>query len=227
MPSTGHGGAPDGRWPPSCQPILWRTAHGEFAHQKERGEIRARKSGLLLPVCNRRQQAAGRTPAGRTDRKKMLIYDERSRNVYENNKNRGIMSDEKSDIYVDTTCILQKSAGFDGQFWLNSAFATCFLRRFAAIGGAVIKISICTLPCNEKGPQSNSSRSRMTFRRPFMPHIPESLSPSPESRVPELSRNCKSQIPDSRFRISNLPRVSSSVSRVRCYTACLAKCTSH
>ena len=90
----------------------------------------------------------------------MLIYDIGSRNVYENNRNTGIMPGEKSGIYVDTTYILQKSANLDGQFCLNSAFATCFLRRFAATGGAVIKISTRSLPCNEKGPQSNSSCSR-------------------------------------------------------------------
>ena len=57
----------------------------------------------------------------------MLIYDVGSRNVYENNRNTGIMPDGKSDIYVDTTYILQKFADFDGQFFLNCAFATCFL----------------------------------------------------------------------------------------------------
>ena len=56
-------------------------------------------------------------------KKKMLIYDDGSRNVYENNRNTGIMPGDKPDIYVNRTCILQKSADFDGQFCLNSAFA--------------------------------------------------------------------------------------------------------
>ena len=35
--------------------------------------------------------------------KKMLIFDVGSWNVYENNRNTGIMPGEKSDIYVDPT----------------------------------------------------------------------------------------------------------------------------
>ena len=68
----------------------------------------------------------------------MLICDVGSRNVYENNRNTDIVPGEKSDIYVDTTYILQKSTDFEGQFCLNSAFARCFLRRFESTGGALV-----------------------------------------------------------------------------------------
>jgi hypothetical protein len=68
------------------------------------------------------------------------------------------------------------------------------LPRFAATAVIKTKISTCSSPCNQKGP-GISSRSRITLRRMIMPRIPESLSPSP-------------------------------VSRVRCYTSCLPKCTS-
>jgi hypothetical protein len=71
----------------------------------------------LYAPAGSRQQAELRQ--GGLTEKKMLIYDERSRDVYENNRKSGTMSDEKSDIYVDATCILQKFADFDGQFCLN------------------------------------------------------------------------------------------------------------
>ena len=44
----------------------------------------------------------------------MLLYDERSRYGYENKQKIDIMPDEKSDIYVDMTWILQKIAANDG-----------------------------------------------------------------------------------------------------------------
>ena len=82
---------------------------------------------------------------------------------------------QNSDIYVETTCILQKSADFDGQVCLNSAFATYFLCRFAATGGTVkTKITTCSLSCNQNEPQSHSSRSQMTLRLPLVPRIPVS-----------------------------------------------------
>jgi hypothetical protein len=48
----------------------------------------------------------------------MLIYIEQSQNVYENKGNMDKMAGEKSDIYGNSTWILQKSSGFDGQFAL-------------------------------------------------------------------------------------------------------------
>jgi hypothetical protein len=51
--------------------------------------------------------------------KKMLLYDEKSRNVYENKQNRNKTPDEVSDIYVEMTRILQKIAGFGRQFAVN------------------------------------------------------------------------------------------------------------
>ena len=49
---------------------------------------------------------------GGVTEKKMLIYDVRSRNVYENNRNTGIMPGKKSDIYVDPTCHFAEICGF-------------------------------------------------------------------------------------------------------------------
>jgi hypothetical protein len=49
----------------------------------------------------------------KTPEKKMLKKDVRSRNVYENKGNNDKMTDEKSDIYVDMTRLLQKKAAYD------------------------------------------------------------------------------------------------------------------
>ena len=51
-----------------------------------------------------------KSPIGRSSTKKMLIYVERSRYVYENKQNSDRMPEEKPDIYVDMTWILQKIA---------------------------------------------------------------------------------------------------------------------
>ena len=61
----------------------------------------------------------------------MLIYIEQSRNVYENKRNMDKMTAEKSDIYGNSTWILQKNSGFDGQFSLIGTFRAGFVRRFA------------------------------------------------------------------------------------------------
>jgi hypothetical protein len=105
----------------------------------------------------------------------MLIYDDRSLNVYENSRNTGIMTDEKSDINGNSTCILQKFVDFDGQFCRNTAFAACFLRKFAATGGTLIKISACSLPCSQNGLPNNPSSSRMTLGNPFMSRSPRTV----------------------------------------------------
>jgi hypothetical protein len=52
----------------------------------------------------------------------MLIYYDQSRNVCENKRNMDKMAGEKSDIYGNSTWILQKSSGFDGQFALIVTF---------------------------------------------------------------------------------------------------------
>jgi hypothetical protein len=44
----------------------------------------------------------------------MLIYDERSRYVYENKQNNDIMPDEMSDIHGKVTRTLQQIADFQG-----------------------------------------------------------------------------------------------------------------
>ena len=45
--------------------------------------------------------------------KKMLQKDERSHNVYENKGSKDKVPDEKTDIYVDMTRLLQKKAAYD------------------------------------------------------------------------------------------------------------------
>jgi hypothetical protein len=95
--------------------VNWRT-------RKNGAKFAPEKAGRRGNCRGSRRQAELRQ--GGLTEKKMLIYDVGSRNVYENNRNTGIMPGEKSDIYVDTIYILQKSADLDGQFCLNSAFAT-------------------------------------------------------------------------------------------------------
>jgi len=51
--------------------------------------------------------------------KKMLIYDDQSRNVYENKRNMDKITAEESDIYGDMTWILQKNSGYDGAIHLD------------------------------------------------------------------------------------------------------------
>jgi len=63
---------------------------------------------------------------GRANQKKMLIYIEQSRNVYENKRNMDKITAKKSDIYGNVTRILQKSSGFGGQFSLIDAFRAGF-----------------------------------------------------------------------------------------------------
>jgi len=57
------------------------------------------------------------TPADyrKTPEKKMLKKDERNHYVYENKGKKDKMPDEKSDIYVDTTRLLQKKAPYDDE----------------------------------------------------------------------------------------------------------------
>jgi len=64
--------------------------------------------------------------------KKMLIYDERSRNLYENKQNHDKMPDEMSDIYVEMTRILQRIAGWEGQFAVNRVCGARSVRELTA-----------------------------------------------------------------------------------------------
>ena len=63
--------------------------------------------------------------------KKMLIYDDRSRNVYENKGKVDKMTVKISDIYGDMTWILQKNSGYDGPFTLNDTLWCGFCAIFA------------------------------------------------------------------------------------------------
>jgi hypothetical protein len=157
----------------------------------------------LRPVCNCKSRQIELRQGGVTE-KKMLIYDVRSRNVYENIRNTGIMPDEKSDIYVDTTSILQKSADFDGQFCPNSAFAMCLKRRLAATAGAVVsghglvasgkkqgakleyrnlKIEIGNSKLENRQSQIANRQSKIVNRQ-FAAPCPVSHAPCPPFRVP-------------------------------------------
>ena len=83
--------------------------------------------GRFRPTLNKQKVIHG-------DRsiKKILIYDEQNRNVYENKGNYYKMPGEKSDIYVEVTRILQKIAACEQQFDVNGAWGAGCRRKFAA-----------------------------------------------------------------------------------------------
>ena len=76
-----------------------------------------RPSWRLIDTPNNKKSQTGRSP-----RKRMLIYDERSRYRYENKQNNDIKSGQMSDIYGKVTRILQQIADFQGQFALSCVF---------------------------------------------------------------------------------------------------------
>ncbi len=65
-------------------------------------------------------------------RKKMLIYYDQSRYVYENKENYDRMSGKMSGIYGKVTLILQNIADVQGQFDVNCAFRACWVGKSAA-----------------------------------------------------------------------------------------------
>jgi hypothetical protein len=75
-------------------------------------------------------------------RKKTLIHDDQSWNVYENKRNMDKLTARKSDIYGNLTWILQKNSGFEGQFSLIETFRAGFVRiipaRFRKMIGIVV-----------------------------------------------------------------------------------------
>ncbi|MDR3675672.1 MAG: hypothetical protein P4N24_09295 [Acidobacteriota bacterium] len=78
-------------------------------------------SWQFLHPSNKQNVAFGRWPE-----KKMLIYDERSWNVYENKGTIDKMTDQMSDILGNLTGILQNFPAFEGQFAGICAFDTGF-----------------------------------------------------------------------------------------------------
>ena len=70
------------------------------------------------------------SPLGTGLLKKMLINDVRSRNVYENKGSMDKVTAKKSDIYGNSTWILQKNSGFEGQLSLIDVFRAGFARIF-------------------------------------------------------------------------------------------------
>src|SRR5208283_2061522 len=72
--------------------------------------------------------------------KKMLIYCERSQYMYENKENYDRMSEEKSDIYVEVTRILQNFPAFEAQFAGICVFGTGF---FAHEAFQIFPIQLC------------------------------------------------------------------------------------
>ena len=72
---------------------------------------------------------------GEWSTKKMLVYDVRSWNVYENKQNYDTLSHEKSDICVELTRILQKIVGLKGQFGVSSICGVALARNFTIIIG--------------------------------------------------------------------------------------------
>ena len=57
---------------------------------------------------------------------KMLFYDDQSQYVYENKRHMDRMTAKESDIYGNSTRILQKNSQFDGQFVLIGTFKARF-----------------------------------------------------------------------------------------------------
>ncbi len=68
-----------------------------------------RPSWRLIDTPNNKKSQTRRSPG-----KKILIYDDRSRYIYENKQNCDIMPGEMSDIYGKVTRILQQIADFQG-----------------------------------------------------------------------------------------------------------------
>ena len=129
----------------------------------------------------------------------MLFFDVRSRNVYENNRNADIMPGEKSDIYVDPTCILQKFADFVGHFSLNCAFVACFLRRFTATGGVVVR-----------SPSATGGRVALLQPNATISHLRELRHPIGEQHglnhsILPARKSCRKGSPD-QHRMRTMPR---------------------
>ena len=80
-------------------------------------ESRLRPSWRRSDTSNDKKSLIGCSPE-----KKMLIYDDRSRYVYENKQNYDKMPGEMSDIFGKVTRFLQKIADFEGQFALILRF---------------------------------------------------------------------------------------------------------
>jgi len=76
---------------------------------------------LINPPNNKKSQT------GHWPEKKMLIYDVRSRYVYDNKQNYDKLSDQKTDVYGKVTRFLQKIVHLEGQFVVNGGFIACFL----------------------------------------------------------------------------------------------------
>ena len=72
------------------------------------------------------------SPLGTGLLKKMLINDVRSWNVYENKGSMDKVTAEKSDIYGNSTWILQKNSGFDRQLSLIDTSRAGLVRIFTA-----------------------------------------------------------------------------------------------
>ena len=119
--------------------------------------------------------------------KKMLIYDIRSRKVYENNKNTGIMSVEKSDIYVNPVSVLKIPPDFGGHFCRNNPPSQ---RLSCADWGCPARGTTPNLNpsvrMQRKRAESSSSRSRRALCCPFVPRISEPRVPNPVFERPVL-----------------------------------------
>lgn len=162
--------------------------------RETRAKSRAENAGWRWPFSHRRQETEG--PMEEDKHKKMLIYDIRSRKVYENNKNTGIMSVEKSDIYVNPVSVLKIPPDFGGHFCRNNPPSQ---RLSCADWGCPARGTTPNLNpsvrMQRKRAESSSSRSRRALCCPFVPRISE-------------------------------PRVPNPVFNVRCYTSRLPKCPS-
>jgi hypothetical protein len=76
---------------------------------------------------NRQEVTHGTTPPLRD-----VKSEGRSDYLYENKERHDKMAGEISDIYVDLTRILRKTADLDGEFAVNCVCGACFVREFTA-----------------------------------------------------------------------------------------------
>ena len=87
-----------------------------MAPEDQQFRASAKDGGLQPAPAVAPHQCLREGPAGGTRRKKMLKKYERSPNVYENKQNSDKMPGKKSDIYVEPTRVLQKTAALRREF---------------------------------------------------------------------------------------------------------------
>jgi len=106
--------------------------------------------------------------------RKNKYYYVRSLNVYENKENMDKVAAKKSDIYGNSTWILQRNSEFEGQFTLIRTFGAGFVRIFAAKSSHSPAVSSCRLEDRRERRHSRGGALRV----PASPSIPSSVDDS-------------------------------------------------